>query len=292
MQREAATPRVAVTQSRSPVLKALQLLAHVAEAGVPIPLADLSRVTGFPKATVVRLAALLEKAQLLRRDALTRRYEIGSTLEALAFKAIRHGPATRARHLHMTRLAEKVGERINIGVLAGGQVAYVEWVESAWPLKVDFKPGAQVPVHCTANGKLLLAYAPPAVRDSVLAGAPFRAYTPRTITSAEALKRELDRVRQLGYAEDDEEYLAGVCCLAVPVTDAGGEVIAGLAVMAPSARLPLERARTYLPDLRACAAAVGADLHSAAPGNARPPQGPSTGKDRNPPRTTRHRRGG
>jgi DNA-binding IclR family transcriptional regulator len=160
----------------------------------------------------------------------------------------------------MERLAEKIGERINIGVMSAGKVVYVEWVESAGPLRIDVPVGTQVPASCSANGKLLLAYGPASLRQRMLASAPYPAHTPTTITTAEGLARELDRIRRQGYSEDNEEFIAGVCCLAVPVRNRRGEVVAGLAVMAPSARLPLDRAHRHLPDLRACAEAISAEL--------------------------------
>src|SRR5262249_57585874 len=100
-----------------------------------------------------------------------------------------------------------------------------------------------------------------------------------TISRGEALGRELEQIRRQGYSEDNEEFLAGVCCLAVPVRNRRGEVVAGLAVMAPSARLPLDRAHQHLPDLRACADAISAEL---------PPKGRRAAPALTPP--TRQRR--
>lgn len=203
---------------------------------------------------------MLEGANVIRKDPLSRRYEIGSAFETMALDAIRHGGGHCRRRLLMQRLAEKIGERINLGVLSRGRVLYVEWVESASPLRVDLQPGTYVPAHCSANGKLLLAYSPPEVRQQILGAEPYPSYTPATITRARALARELELTRQRGWAEDNEEFLAGVCCLAVPVFNRRGEAVAGLAVMAPTARLSLERARGCIPALRACADTIAADL--------------------------------
>jgi DNA-binding IclR family transcriptional regulator len=174
--------------------------------------------------------------------------------------AIRKGMAQSGRRVHMERLAEKVGERVNIGVISANKVVYVQWVESAGPFRINIEPGMQVPVHCSANGKLLLAFGADSVREPILRSGPFHAYTPKTITSADALRRELQRIRREGHSEDNEEFLPGVCCIAVPVKSRRGDVVAGLAVMAPSARLPLAKARGYLPDMEACAAAISAEL--------------------------------
>ncbi len=246
---------------RSPLVKALRILqALVADPGA-VSLADLSAASRLPKPTVHRLTLELERLGLMTRDPLARRYNIGPRLEELAMEAMRHVMAQSGRRLHMQRLAEKVGERVNIGVIAGDQVVYVHWVESAGPpLRIDVQPGAHIPMHCSANGKLLLAYGPPAVRERVLASAPLQAYTANTITTAARLRRELERIRRQGYSEDDEEFLAGVCCMAVPVRSSRGAVVAGLAIMAPSARLPLDKARQHLPDLYTCADAISAEL--------------------------------
>jgi IclR family transcriptional regulator, acetate operon repressor len=246
--------------ARFPLGKAVRILEAVTREPVASSLADLSESSRLPKPTVHRLAAELERLALITRDPLTRRFHIGRRLEQLAVDTVGKGMAQNGRRQHMERLAEKVGERVNIGVISANKVVYVHWVESAGPFRIHIEPGTQVPVHCSANGKLLLAYGPETVRERILASGPFPAYTPQTITSAESLRRELQRIRRESHSEDNEEFLAGVCCIAVPVRNRRGEVVAGLAVMAPSARLPLVKAREYLPDLEACAEAISAEL--------------------------------
>ena len=256
MKRSAERNRLA----SSPVLKAASLLAHVARAAAPVSLAALSAAVGLPKPTAHRLAGLLEQAGFMRKDPLTRRYLVGPALVEIGFEAIRSAPAHRNRQLLLERLSEKLGETVNLGVLSGAEVLYLDRVEAAWPLRMDFKPGSRVPLHCTANGKLFLAYAPPPSRDRLLRGLRLTPLTSRTITSRAVLMRQLADIRRRGWSEDDEEFLAGVCCLAVPVRDHRRRVIAGLAVSAPSARFSLARAREHLPDLQAAAEALGAEL--------------------------------
>jgi IclR family transcriptional regulator, acetate operon repressor len=261
----------------TPVLKAIKILARVVREGAPISLADLSAAVGLPKPTVHRLAHLLERENFLQRDPSKRRYVVGSALEELAFDAIRNAPGHSARCLHMERLCDKVGESINLGALSGDEVVYLERIVSVQPLRADFKAGTRVPIHCTANGKLLLAYSPPSFRQRILCTAPFPPYTKNTITSAEELSLQLELVRRRGYSEDNEEFLAGVCCLAVPVRNDKGGVIAGLAIMAPSARFPLKKAQTYLADLCGTAESISTQVEAA---------------DRAPPAPRRRRAGG
>ncbi len=245
-------------QRSSPVLKAVSLLEHVARAVEPITLAELSAAARLPKPTTHRLAARLERAGLVAKDALTRRYVVGAALVDLGFEAIRNAPGRRSRRLILERLSEKLGETVNLAVLSGDEIVYLDRVEASWPLRMDFKPGSRVPLHCTANGKLLLAHAPAAAREKLLRSLTLTAQTPRTMVGRPELERELARIRQCGYSEDDEEFLAGVCCLAVPVRDRRRRIVAGLAVSAPSARFNLARARAHIPDLMAAAEALGA----------------------------------
>ncbi len=246
----------------SPVLRALTLITHIARASAPVTLAGLSSAVGLPKPTVHRLAALLEHAGFVDKEPLTRRYVVGSALVDLSFQAIRAAPGHHQIQLLLQRLSEKLEETVNLGVLSGGEVVYLDRVEASWPLRMDFRPGSRVPVHCTANGKLLLAFAPRRRREQLLSSLPTEAYTQNTITKRAVLLRELQKIRRQGYSEDNEEFLAGVCCLAVPVRDKRRRTLAGLAVSAPSARFPLERARTYLPDLQACAELIGTQLEA------------------------------
>jgi IclR family acetate operon transcriptional repressor len=248
---------------KSPVTKALKLLACVAGSREPIALADLSRTIGLPKPTTYRLLRALEYVGFVRRDPLTRRHVIGSLFEDVALNALRHSAGHGRRRLLLGELARKVGARINLVVLKSANVLFVEWVESMTPLRVDIDPASAMPVHCTASGKLLLAFGPTELRDSVLRSAPFPACTKNSITTARSLRRELEEICRRGHSEDDEELLLGVNCIAVPVYNRSRQVVAGLAAMAPVASLPLDRLRRHLPDLRECAASISHELGGA-----------------------------
>jgi DNA-binding IclR family transcriptional regulator len=249
----------------SPVLKALRLLAHVARSHEPMMLADLSRAVSLPKPTSYRLASMLERAGYMRKDPFTLRYSIGPRFEDIALSGLRNVGAGAGRLRLMDALARRAGARVNFVVMRGGELMNVAWVESTSAIRVDIDPDLQVPVHCSASGKLLLAYAHEEMRERFLRTAPFRAATPNSITSARALKQELARIRTRKYSEDREELIRGVNCLAVPVHDCAGTVVAGLALMAPVAVLPLAQARAFLPELRACAVDIVSDMQASSP---------------------------
>jgi IclR family transcriptional regulator, acetate operon repressor len=245
---------------RSPVLKALRLLAHIASSSEPPALAELSRAIRLPKPTTYRLARALEGAGFVRKDPLTRRYQVGSSFEDVALNGLRNGAAHGSRRLVMNQLAEQLGARVNLVVLKAGNLSFVQWVESTAPLRVDINGDMPMPVHCSASGKLLLAFGPVELREGMFRSAPFRSYTKNTITTARGLAKELEAIRKRGFSVDDQELLCGVNCLAVPVYNHARQIVAGLAVMAPVASLPLDKLKRHLGDVKACAARISAEL--------------------------------
>lgn len=244
----------------SPVLKALKLLSYVAQVSEPPSLAEMSRALGLPKATGHRLALMLEAAGYVHKDSQTLRYSIGTKFEDIALSGLRNGGGGGARRLIMESLARRLGARVNFVVLRAGELTFVEWVDSTSALRVDLKPETEIPVHCSASGKLLMAYAPDELRRRFLKSAPFRAYTKATIITARALEREFQRIRSQGYGVDDQEFITGVNCLAVPIRNETGHVVAGLAMMAPVASMPLAGLRDHLRDLRAGSDAIATVL--------------------------------
>ena len=262
------------------MVKAFRLLAHLAQSGEPVALTDLSRALDLPKATGHRLALMLERIGFVQKDPLSLRYSVGAAFEAVALSGLRNGGSGTRRFL-MDALAGRLGVRTNFVVLKAGKLLFVEWVESTSALRVDLDRDAKVPVHCSASGKLLMAFGPDELRQRFLKSAPYKALTASTITSAKDMERELAAIRQSGWSEDDEQYLPGVCCLAVPIRNALGEVVAGLAVMAPKASFPLAKARRHLPQIRACAERISAELGWRGPA-VRPPHAASMRRVREP----------
>jgi DNA-binding IclR family transcriptional regulator len=118
---------------------------------------------------------------------------------------------------------------------------------------MNLTSGSRVPLHCTASGKLLLAYLPKPSRDRILDSISYQRYTESTIASRKALEAELTRIRKARYAVDNEEFHAGLVCVAVPTRSPGGRPCAAIAVHAPVSRMPLEKALEHLPLLRKAA---------------------------------------
>ncbi|MGQ9371317.1 IclR family transcriptional regulator [Azospirillum sp. ST 5-10] len=234
----------------------LTLLDAVATAARPPSLADLARDTGLPKPTAHRLLRLLEERGLVTRDLDGRGFTAGAALVALARRVLHRHLAGAPCRAALERLSHAVGETCNLVVLDGLAMRYLERVEAAWPLRLSFQVGQEVPVHCTATGKLILALQPPRERKRLLAALPLPALTPRTVTDPAALDEELARIRAQGYGTDDEEFVPAMVAVAVAVRNGPEPPVAAVSIHAPTTRCRLADLVGYLPLLRETAETI------------------------------------
>jgi DNA-binding IclR family transcriptional regulator len=247
--------------AHSPGLRLFDLLEILAREARPLTLAEAVGASGWPKPSVHRLLTQLESAGLLAREPGGRRYAPAPRLLRLAEATLTGSAQQGVRHAVLRQLAADVGESCNLTMLSGVEVVYLDRVESAFPLQLNLRPGTRVPVHCSASGKLILAYMPPRQRAQLFNGLPLARYTASTLTSRAALEEEFVRIRELGYAVDAEEFVSGLVCAAVPVFDGGGrQVRCVVALQAPVARMTLEQAIKKVPRLNLAAQALGRTL--------------------------------
>ena len=253
-------PRLAAAelQGDTPALRLVALLEHVAARDQFHTLQGLAQATGLPKPTLHRMLQQLEAAGLLQREAEGRHWGAGARLRRLAESLLLNSSLHGARHAVLRRLVDEVGESCNITALAGCEVVYLDRVETAAPLRFYLHPGSRVPMHCSASGKVFLAQMAPAQRRRLLGAAPLEACTPHTRTDLAALESELARVRAEGCAYDDEEFLPGLVCAAVPVPPAapGARSALCVAVQGPAVRLSRDKLVALLPQLRRAAQAL------------------------------------
>ena len=254
--------RDAPRESTGVVAKALAILEAVADKPQPTAISELATLLDMSKPTAHRIATTLEALGFLKRDLLSRKVIEGDRLVHMALNTLHVAARRGARHAILQSLADATGETCNLGVISGGTVVYVDRVETEWPLGLRFEPGARVPVHCTAIGKMLLSELPPKRREAYITSGKLRRYTDKTITEPEALRLELARIAEQGVSMDDQEFLSGVVCLAVPVCDRNGRACAALAISAAEARLTLDNALSFLPQLREAAGKFSESLAS------------------------------
>jgi IclR family acetate operon transcriptional repressor len=236
------------------------VLECVASAQRPLAISELATMLGVPKPTMHRIVRQLDAEGLLQREPHRRLYGPGPRLIGFALGAVRSSMRSAPRHAVLEALSQKVGETCNFGMIAGNAVLYLDRVEASWPFGLRFESGSRVPLHCTSVGKLLLSVLPRRRRDELIRAIPLARYTENTVTDPKKLHAELEDIRKRGYSIDNQEFLAGVVCVAVPVRDSKGVICAGVAMSAPHARMSVEEAISHLPALLEAAEQLAAHL--------------------------------
>ena len=229
-QRTATSYAVPAVDSAMSILEALG-------GGPPMSLTELSKKLGLGKSSVYRLLVTLALRGYVEKDPHTDCYRLTYRLFAVGSRAAEQSGLRDVAQPIMQRLASRTGETVNLGVLDGFRTVSIYLVESAYPLRIHMRIGG-VPAHATSTGKILLAALPPEELARRLAGRRLTSLTGRTIKSRSGLQAELRRVRDQGYAIDDEECSLGLRCVGAPVRDHRGIVVAALSMVAPCHRLP------------------------------------------------------
>lgn len=245
----------------SPGLRLMDLLERLAGESQPQSLPQMVALSGWPKPTVHRMLAQLENGGWLVREPDGRHYTLAPRLLRLSESALSNSTQQGVRHAVLRQLVNELGESCNLTALSGAEVVYLDRVEAAFPLRMELRAGTRVPAHCSASGKLFMAWMTARQRETLLNGLPLDRHTPNTLTSREALEAELKTIRRDGHAVDAEEFVEGLVCVAVPVTAPNsGQVRCALALQAPAARMSLPQARLQLPRLKQAAQALARTL--------------------------------
>ena len=236
-----------------PTVKAVAILEAMATVRRPLGVTEVGVLLGLPKPTAHRIVRMLESEGLLQREPGSRRFVPGARLVRLGLGVVAASMLSAPRHAILEALSQKIGETCNFGVMADNHMVYLDRVESAWPFGLRFEPGSHVPLHCTSMGKLFLSLMPVKKCALLLRSIPLYRYTENTITDAARLEAELENIRSAEVSTDNQEFLAGVVCVAVPVRDNNKQPVAALAVSAPLARMTLQQGLQHVPLLQAAA---------------------------------------
>lgn len=256
MKKTVVTTSETSIEGDTPTLRLFSLLEVIARKDQFFSLQGLVEETGLPKPTLHRMLQQLESANIIQHDGDDKHYSSGIRLRHLSEQVLLNSTLHSARHAVLVRLVNEVGESCNLTALSGGEVIYVDRVETDAPLRFYLQPGSRVPAHCSASGKLFLANMSTSQRRRLLDHAPLAQYTEQTITDLNALESELKNVKQAGYATDNEEFLPGLLCVAVLVPSPTGRSNLGVAIQAPILRLKSEKVLHFLPALQRAAEAL------------------------------------
>lgn len=219
------------------VFAILQALADRSEIGI----SDLSVRLAMPKATVYRFLQTMKTLGYVRQEVDSERYGLTMRMFELGAKSLRYPDLVELAKPHMQRLSDATGETVHLGTLIDSEIIYVHKVDSRHMLGMYSRIGRRAPLHCTAIGKVLMAWESVAERSRVIAGCDFKRYRDKTITTREAFDAELERTLAQGFGQDREEFDDHIRCAAIPIFDRNNHVCAGLSVSFPSFRYELAR---------------------------------------------------
>jgi len=241
------------------VERAMQILSAFDGDHADRGVSEIAQATGLHKATTHRIMKTLLNGGFLERTDDGTRYRLGIRVVELGLGALRGLDLRRAAFPYMQQLVERFDETCDLGVFDRGWVLYVEVVHSEHSLTIAARVGRRLPAHCTASGRVFLAFLPPEAVEPILNG-PLTACTGKTITSPARLREELEATRQRGYALDDEELEDGIRAAAAPIRNIDGEVIAALSVVGPTNRIPPHRLREIVDALVETADTISAHV--------------------------------
>lgn len=227
---------IAIDSGVKALFKVAQLLDAFSVEKPEMTLSELASACGLRPPTARRLLLTCEAVGFIAQDPNSRRYRLGMKLFELGHRVGEQLQLRRVARPYLRQIVEGTQETAYLSVLAESEVLYVERVDSPNPVRLTSFVGQRLALHSTGTGKVLMAYLHPEHLEVLLAR-PLRRFTPATICDPEALRQELKRVREQGFATTLNEHLDGAFSVAAPVFGAGGKVIAGVGISGPSYRV-------------------------------------------------------
>jgi len=223
--------------------RGLLILEAVGKSPEPVSLGQLAAMLGIDRSSAFRLAKTLKRRGFLSNTSAGRDYLLGSSVWRLSRQYDWSKMLARVAHESLKTLAADTNETAHLAVREGRQALFIDHVTSSHVISISGQTGELVPLYCTSHGKALLIDFEEQELLDLFGAKPLKAYTRNTIQSIKSLAAECKSLREKGFATDESEYMEGVRCLAAPIRDGGGAVLASIGISAPKARFPKERER-------------------------------------------------
>src|SRR5262249_59973526 len=256
-------PMIRARQSKSApvgvVGKVLRILEALDASPNGLQLREISQQTRVNKSTAHRLVANLKNEAYLFRDAVGA-YIIGPKLARLGAGIAFHATLRRIARPVLNALSSETKETVNLGIVDGHGVLYLDVIESPHSFRMASRPGMRRPLNCTALGKALLAFLPDEQCEEIYSGLIFDRITPHTIPDLSRLKKDLARIAHRGYSIDDQEVELGARCVAAPIVDGNGRVVAALSISGPTTRVSRERVPAFAQAIKKAARLISTQL--------------------------------
>ena len=234
----------------------LQALGEERDHGIT----ELAQRVMMSKSTVYRFLQTMKALGYVTQEGESEKYSLTLKLFELGAKALQNVDLIRSADVQMRELSRLTKETIHLGALEEDSIVYIHKIDSLYNLRMYSRIGRRNPLHTTAIGKVLLAWRDRAEVNDILKEVEFKRSTANTIVTREALIEVLDQVKVQGFGEDNEEQEEGLRCIAVPVFDRFGVVIAGLSISFPTIRFSEEAKSDYVAMLHRAARTLSAEM--------------------------------
>ncbi|WP_409305089.1 IclR family transcriptional regulator [Peribacillus sp. SCS-155] len=223
------------------VSRALDIITLVSLKKGGLGVTEIANQIDINKSSVYRILSTLVQYGYIEQDSETGRYKLGYKFLEISSKLLESIDLRAEARPYLQELENLTNEVIHLVVYDQGEVVYIEKLEGNETLRMHSKVGKRAPMHCTSVGKAILAYLPTNVVVDILERKGMPMHTDKTISTKEELLQELVQIRKNGYAMDLEENEYGITCIAVPIFDHLGKVIAAASISGPTMRMTDER---------------------------------------------------
>lgn len=222
-----------------------------------ITLTDISDKTEYTKSTTQRILNTLKYLNYIDQDNTTHEYFPTMKIHTLSQHLMISNIIKKTARKHLEEMADKINETINLGILDGYTIIYLDKIVSTSPLRVDINSSMNIPIYCSALGKSIAAFS----STEYSFNNSYIKYTNNTISSDEEFKKELQNIRKQGYAIDNEEFVEGLVCVGMPILDKNNRAIASLSISIPKIRFESNKIKDYIDLLDKYTKLISKDLY-------------------------------
>ena len=230
-----------IKNSNKSVAKTLQIIDTLSHSNEPVRLHEIALAVDMPDSTVLRMLTSLVEFGYIRQNPENSKYYLSLKFAKIGAIAVSQNNLRDISHSMLAELSYRCKEAVCTAVEIEHQVVYTDVIDGPdGMLKVMHYIGKQAPMHCTGVGKCILLNYSDSQIDALIKARGLQRYTPNTITTKEALVKELDLVRERGYAIDNQECELGARCVASGIRDYSGKIVAAISVSGPATRMTYE----------------------------------------------------
>jgi DNA-binding IclR family transcriptional regulator len=240
--------------------RAIAVLDCFSQEQTELGVREIARMLNLSTSATGRLLAALKELGILSQNPDTRAYSMGARV--LSWAVVYNATLEVRNHAmpEIDTLRQSTRETISLYILEGYERVCIERLESPQGLRVVTRVGRRLPLYAGSAGKIMLAFLPPERQEAVLLAAPLEPLTSKTITDPDALRRELKKAAERGYAVSVSEWIEDAAGVAAPIFNQRGEVIAALSISGPTQRFTKETIRRYGEEVKTAAARISESM--------------------------------